>query len=154
MGIYEISLATVVGINIILAIGLNLITVSADQISLGHAAFYGIGAYTAAMLAKAGLPLVGTIPGGAVLAGLIGVVVGLTSLRVRDDFLAINHHGRGLPFPGRGPPAGFPGRRTGCFLDTFSRSGPEGFLILVMVLVVLVVLFSLWIKKILDGIRL
>ena len=57
MGIYEISLATVVGINVILALGLNLITGFCGQISLGHAAFYGIGAYCAALLAKAGAPL-------------------------------------------------------------------------------------------------
>ncbi len=61
MGLYEISLAVNVGINIILAIGLNLITGYCGQISLGHAAFFGIGAYTAALLAKAGFPLAATL---------------------------------------------------------------------------------------------
>jgi len=56
MGIYEISLATVVGINIILALGLNMITGFCGQISLGHAAFYGVGAYACALLAKAARP--------------------------------------------------------------------------------------------------
>ena len=56
MLIYELSLATVVCINIILAVGLNLITGYCGQISLGHAAFYGIGAYTTALMAKAGIP--------------------------------------------------------------------------------------------------
>ena len=51
MGIYEISLATGVGINIILALGLNMISGFYGQISLWHAAFYGIGAYTSALLA-------------------------------------------------------------------------------------------------------
>jgi len=51
MLIYELSLATVVCINIILAIGLNLITGYCGQISLGHAAFMGIGGYTVGILA-------------------------------------------------------------------------------------------------------
>ena len=72
MGIYEISLATVVGINIILALGLNMITGFCGQISLGHAAFYGVGAYACALLAKAGAPLPLTIAAGMTAAGLLG----------------------------------------------------------------------------------
>ena len=70
MGIYEISLATVVCINIILALGLNMITGFCGQISLGHAAFYGIGAYGAAMLGKTGAPLAVALLAGLILAGI------------------------------------------------------------------------------------
>ena len=100
MGIYEISLATVVGINIILALGLNLISGFCGQISLGHAAFYGIGAYTAAILAKTGMPIPLTIAVGMLSAGTAGLIVGLASLRVRHDFLAITTMGVGFLFLG------------------------------------------------------
>ncbi|MEJ2640887.1 MAG: branched-chain amino acid ABC transporter permease, partial [Desulfosarcinaceae bacterium] len=85
MGIYEISLATSVSINIILAVGLNMISGFCGQISLGHAAFYGIGAYCAALVAKGGSPLPAALVAGMFLAGVAGLVVGLTSLRVRED---------------------------------------------------------------------
>jgi branched-subunit amino acid ABC-type transport system permease component len=85
MGIYEISLATVVGINIILALGLNMITGFCGQISLGHAAFYGVGAYTWALLAKAGTPLPLAIAAGMISAGTVGLFVGLASLLVEQS---------------------------------------------------------------------
>ena len=100
MGIYEISLATVVGINIILALGLNMITGFCGQISLGHAAFYGVGAYTCALLAKAGTPLPLALAAGMISAGTVGLLVGLASLRVRHDFLAITTMGVGFLFLG------------------------------------------------------
>ena len=49
---YIASLVSVIGINMILALSLNIITGFCGQVSLGHAAFYGIGAYTAAWLAS------------------------------------------------------------------------------------------------------
>ncbi|BBO83961.1 branched-chain amino acid ABC transporter permease [Desulfosarcina ovata] len=100
MGLYEISLAMNVGIYIILAVGLNLITGYCGQISLGHAAFFGIGAYCAALLAKAGFPLFATLGAGCILAGIVGAVIGLTSLRVREDFLAIVTMGVAFLFVG------------------------------------------------------
>jgi branched-chain amino acid transport system permease protein len=106
---YLASLLTVVGINLVLALSLNVITGFCGQVSLGHAAFYGVGAYTAAYLSKLGLPLAATLPAAALLACLIGVIVGLTSLRVRHDFLASCASSAGLapslafpPFPTRG----------------------------------------------------
>ena len=47
---YEISLLTTMGVSVLFALSLNLITGFCGQISLGHAAFLGIGAYVAAML--------------------------------------------------------------------------------------------------------
>ena len=80
---YEISLLTTMGVSVLFALSLNLITGFCGQISLGHAAFLGIGAYAAALLGKAGLPFLATIPLAMLLAGAIGAVVGLASLRVR-----------------------------------------------------------------------
>jgi branched-chain amino acid transport system permease protein len=97
---YEISLLTLVGIMVLLALSLNLITGFCGQISLGHAAFYGTGAYGAAMLTKAGVPFALALPAGALVAGALGIVVGVASLRVRHDFLAITTMGVGFLFLG------------------------------------------------------
>ncbi|MDD4689548.1 MAG: branched-chain amino acid ABC transporter permease [Eubacteriales bacterium] len=79
-------------INIILALGLNLVTGFTGQFSLGHAGFMSIGAYTCAIInmnmnSTAGF-LVGLFAG-AVLAATVGIVVGLPTLRLKGDYLAI-----------------------------------------------------------------
>lgn len=90
MDAYLVTIGTLVVINAIAAIGLNVIVGYAGQISLGHAAFFGIGAYSAALLAtKAGLSFWAGLPGVLVISGCIGMLLGLPSLRVRHDFLAI-----------------------------------------------------------------
>ena len=148
MGIYELSLATVVGINIILAVGLNLITGFCGQISLGHAAFYGIGAYTAALMAKAGMPGPVNLAAAMVMAGAVGVVVGMTSLRVREDFLAITTMGVGFLFLGivRQQESLLGGELGISSIPTFGV-GKMGFFVLVLVLAALSVAFSLYIKR-------
>ena len=55
---YEISLLIVMGISVIAGLSLNLITGFCGQISLGHAAFMGIGAYTSALMTKSGIPFI------------------------------------------------------------------------------------------------
>ncbi len=97
---YEIILATTMAIAVLFALSLNVITGFCGQISLGHAAFYGIGAYTGALLTKAGLPLIAALAPAALSAGAIGFVVGLASLRVRHDFLAITTMGVSFLFVG------------------------------------------------------
>lgn len=147
MGIYEISLATLVGINIILALGLNMISGFCGQISLGHAAFYGIGAYTAALLAKAGAPFPAAVLAGMVLAGLVGLVVGLTSLRVRHDFLAITTMGVGFLFLGVVRQQDVLGGELG--VSGIPSPGLEktGYMVLVLILAAFFTAFSLWIKR-------
>lgn len=147
MGAYEISLATVVGINIILAMSLNLITGFCGQISLGHAAFYGIGAYCVALLAKVGMPLPVTLLAGMGLAGVIGVVVGLASLRVREDFLAITTMGVGFLFLGIVRQQDVLGGEMGISAIPSHGMGKTGYLLLVLLLVVLVTIWNLFIKK-------
>jgi len=90
---YEISLLTTAAIMALFALSLNLITGFCGQISLGHAAFLGMGAYTSAMLCRAGLPFFVTLPASMLTAGALGLIVGLASLRVRADFLAITTMG-------------------------------------------------------------
>jgi len=147
MGIYEISLATVVGINIILALGLNMITGFCGQISLGHAAFYGVGAYTCALLAKAGTPLPLALAAGMISAGTVGLFVGLASLRVRHDFLAITTMGVGFLFLGIVRQQEILGGELGISGIPSSGLGKIGFLVLVLFLVALFTAVSLWIKR-------
>ena len=147
MGIYELSLATMVCINIILAVGLNMITGFCGQISLGHAAFYGIGAYTAALMATAGVPLPLSLLTGLILAGVVGVIVGLTSLRVREDFLAITTMGVGFLFVGIIRQQEVLGGELGISSIPSHGLGKLGFLVLVILLAALTAAFSLYIKR-------
>jgi branched-chain amino acid transport system permease protein len=97
---YYLSIATFAALNVILALGLNLISGFCGQISLGHAAFYGLGAYAAALCSVAGVPFGFSLLAGVVVAGLFGIVVGIAALRVREDFLAIVTMGVGFLFLG------------------------------------------------------
>ncbi len=148
MLIYEMSLATVVGINVILAVGLNLITGYCGQISLGHAAFYGIGAYTTALLAKAGVPGPFSLVAATLLTGGVGMLVGLTSLRVREDFLAITTMGVGFLFLGivRQQESLLGGELGISAIPAFGL-GKAGFLALVAALVAACVAFSRYLKR-------
>ena len=147
MGIYEISLATIVGIYIVLALGLNMITGFCGQISLGHAAFYGVGAYTCALLAKAGAPLPVSIAAGMMAAGALGLIVGLISLRVRHDFLAITTMGVGFLFLGIVRQQDFLGGELGISGIPNPGLSKIGYLTLVLILAAFFTVFSLWIKR-------
>ena len=148
MGVYELSLATVVCINIILATGLNMITGYCGQISLGHAAFYGIGAYTAALMAKAGFAGPVSLLAAMLLAGSVGAVVGLTSLRVREDFLAITTMGVGFLFLGIvRQQESFLGGELGISSIPSFGLDKAGFLVLVLSLAGLSTAFSFYVKK-------
>jgi branched-chain amino acid transport system permease protein len=84
---YVISLAL---INIIIAIGLNLLTGNAGQISLCHSSFMAIGAYAATYLsAKLGVSYWLALPAAGCLAGLCGLILGVPALRLRGFYLAV-----------------------------------------------------------------
>jgi branched-chain amino acid transport system permease protein len=144
---YEISLLTTIGIAVMLALSLNLITGFCGQISLGHAAFLGVGAYTSAMLTKAGLPFLLTLPASMLLAGLLGVVVGMASLRVRADFLAITTMGIGFLFIGVVRQQEWLGGEMGVSGFPDSGLGKTGFMLLTLVLAALTGAVSLYIQK-------
>ncbi len=86
---YLVGLACMVGIHCIAAAGLNIMTGYTGLISLGHAAFMGVGCYTAAWFAQRGLPFFVTLPLAGLFAAAIGVVVGLPSLRIKGLYLAV-----------------------------------------------------------------
>jgi branched-chain amino acid transport system permease protein len=100
MTAYEISIISIVGINVILAVSLNMISGFCGQVSLGHGAFFGAGAYAAAlaMVATASVPF--AILAALVTGSLLGIVVGFASLRVRSDFLAVTTIGVNFLFIG------------------------------------------------------
>lgn len=86
----QLTTATFVVIAAIGATGLNIVTGYAGQISLGHAAFLGVGAYTGAVLgADHGLSALVWIPAAGVVAALLGAIVGPIALRLRGLYLAI-----------------------------------------------------------------
>jgi branched-chain amino acid transport system permease protein len=87
-----------IGINIILAVSLNLINGYTGQFSLGHAGFMAVGAYTAAVITNqfnelnpfaSGAIFLGALLTGGLLAAVTGLLVGLPTLRLRGDYLAI-----------------------------------------------------------------
>ncbi len=89
-GNYYLYLINLTIIGIIVALGMNLLLGCAGLISLGHAAFVAVGAYTAAILAeKLGFPFWMTIAFSGIITGLIGVIVGLPALRIKGLYLAL-----------------------------------------------------------------
>lgn len=90
LGSYNLHLAVSAGLYALAALGLNLITGYAGQLSLGQAAFYGIGAYTAALLAlRAHWPAFAAIPLAVLAAACWGVALGFPTLRLRGPYLVI-----------------------------------------------------------------
>lgn len=90
-GFIMATIATIC-INIILAVSLNLITGFTGQFSLGHAGFMSIGAYVCAIITLSYPTFPGFAIGvlsGAICAALIGALIGLPTLRLRGDYLAI-----------------------------------------------------------------
>ncbi|MCY7317962.1 MAG: branched-chain amino acid ABC transporter permease [Ramlibacter sp.] len=86
---YVVGLACMVGIHCIAAAGLNIMTGYTGLISLGHAAFMGVGCYAAAWAAQRGVPTLLTLLWGGGLAALLGIAVGLPSLRIKGLYLAV-----------------------------------------------------------------
>ena len=108
---------TLIGINIILAASLNLINGYTGQFSLGHAGFMAVGAYTGVILTtNFHLPLIVAMLTGGAAAALLGALIGLPTLRLSGDYLAIATLGLGeiiriviMNIPYVGGAAGFSG---------------------------------------------
>lgn len=85
-----------IGINIILASSLNLINGFTGQFSIGHAGFMAVGAYVSAiMTVKLGMPFIVAILVAAAAAGALGFLIGIPTLRLSGDYLAIATLGLG-----------------------------------------------------------
>ena len=86
---YYLSQLTFVCIYALVGVGLMLLTGYTGQISLGHAAFLAVGAYTEAVLQAKGVPFGVSLVAAGALAGLAGIVIGLPALRLTGIYLAI-----------------------------------------------------------------
>lgn len=87
---YPLHIVILVGIYVILSVSLNLIAGYTGLLSIAHAAFFGIGAYVAALMAlKLQSPFLVNLVCAMTVAGLLGVVVGAPGLRIRDDYFVI-----------------------------------------------------------------
>jgi branched-chain amino acid transport system permease protein len=87
---YLLNVAVLAGIYVILTMGLNITNGWTGLMSFGYAAFYGIGAYTAAILAtRYGMPFWLTFAAGGLVAGVFGVAIALPTLRLKGIFLAL-----------------------------------------------------------------
>jgi len=101
---YHLHVTIMAGIFTILALSLNLLLGYTGQLSLGHAAFFGIGAYTSALLAlKLGWSFWLGLPSAAALAGLAGWAIGRLALKVRGAYFVITPQATREP----ASPAGF-----------------------------------------------
>jgi branched-chain amino acid transport system permease protein len=145
MAAYVLHLSVLAGIYIILTLSLNLIIGYAGQVSLGHAAFYGIGAYASALVSLHWhFPFPAAALTAMVAAGLCGLALGLPTLRLKEDYLAIVTLGFGvivdlvfLNLDITGGPDGLPGIPYPSFFGV-SFQKPWLYLILVIVCLILV----------------
>ena len=87
---YHLHVAIMAGIFTILALSLNLLLGYTGQLSLGHAGFFGIGAYTSALLTlKLEWSFWGALPGAALLAGIAGWAIGRLALKLRGAYFVL-----------------------------------------------------------------
>ena len=86
---YFVSQLSFICMYSIASVGLMLLTGYTGQVSMGHAAFFGIGAYASAILTTHGLPFLVALPCAGLIAGLVGIVIGLPALRLAGLYLAI-----------------------------------------------------------------
>ena len=94
---YYLSTMVMALLNAVVVVGLNLLLGFAGQISLGHAAFYGLGAYTSAILtATCGWPVGLGIVAGAVGSACVAWVIGIPTLKLRGNYLAMATLGFGI----------------------------------------------------------
>jgi branched-chain amino acid transport system permease protein len=83
-----LTILTTMGIAVVSAHGLNILTGYCGQISIGHSGFMAVGGYTSAILcAKLGWPFWAALPCGALAAGLAGLIFGLPSLKIKGFYL-------------------------------------------------------------------
>jgi len=96
LNIYYSRIVILICINVILAVSLNLIIGVTGQLTLGHAGFMSIGAYAAAMATmEMNLPFPIALLFGGIVAAVIGFLIGMPTLRLKGDYLAITTLGFG-----------------------------------------------------------
>jgi branched-chain amino acid transport system permease protein len=98
LGDYWLTILVLMGIWVVVALGLNVITGYAGQFNLGIGIYMGTGAYTTAMLTTAGISFWAALPLALLASATMGLLTGLPALRVREDFLAVMTIGMVLVF--------------------------------------------------------
>lgn len=160
---YEIVIAINIGLFMLLALSLNIIAGFAGQPNLGHAAFFGIGAYTSAILSSMyGLPFWVSFILAGLITSLLGLLLGLISLRVKEAFFAVTTIGVNFIIVAIfrysdffGGPLGYVVPAASLFNVTFRY---PHYLAFIVVCIVLVILLSIkiqhsWFGMALGGIR-
>ena len=147
MSLYAYSLLSIIGINIMLAVSLNLISGLCGQFSLGHGAFYGAGAYAAALCATAGYSVPVALLAGIVVAGALGFIVGFASVRLREDFLAVTTIGVSFLFVGFVRKQHWLGAEMGLSKIPGSGLGPDGNAAMILLFAAATIAFSLYLNR-------
>lgn len=140
------------------ALSLNFVSGYIGQTSLGHAAFFGLGAYVSALLTQLyNLPYWPAFLAAGVTAALVGIPMGAPALRVRGPFLVVVTYGCGevfrfvaLNLDVTGGPAGLPGLISPSLGLSFSRIGPTGkeaFIVAALVLSLFLAFFKARIEE-------
>ncbi|BDG71204.1 branched-chain amino acid ABC transporter permease [Roseomonas fluvialis] len=88
-GRYELGLLITIGFSAIAALGLNILVGFTGQISIGHAAFFGFGAFASALLVEYHVPVPIAIWGAGIMTALVGLVFGAPAARLKGLYLAI-----------------------------------------------------------------
>lgn len=149
---YAIVVMINVGIFVLLALSLNIITGYAGQPNIGQGAFFGIGAYTGAILTgKFGIYFWLAMPISAIITGFIGFFLGLISIRIKEDFLAIVTIALNFIVAAIFQNVKFFGAAMGLSVPTpYWFGNPisyRGYLTIVILLIILVIIFSKLIEK-------
>ena len=141
---YIVTVAVNIAIFALLALSLNIIVGYAGQSAMGHAAFFGIGAYASALMTNAGINFWLTLPAALLIAGSAGGVLGIISLRLKGDFLAITTIGINFVMVALFQNMEIFGASLGMAVKTplffGQKMTPRYFLILLLILIVLVCL--------------
>jgi branched-chain amino acid transport system permease protein len=147
---YFLTLLIFIGINGMITMGLSLLMGYAGQISLGHAAFFGLGAYSSGVLVtKYSLHPLAAFGAGIFLSAVIAFLVGKPTLRLKGHYMAVATLGFGeiifIVFNELSPLTGGPSGLSGIPPLTFGGITIEGplYLYLVWALVILLLIFSL-----------
>lgn len=147
---YYFTLLNIIGIHALLVVGLNLLLGYAGQISLGHAAFFGLGAYTSGILtATYGVNPWLALPAGLVVAGAAAFLVGVPALKLRGYYLAMATLGFGIIVyiifnqtqEWTGGPSGLSGIPS-LSLAGFSLDSPDRLFLLIWLILGLILLLS------------
>lgn len=94
---YYLSTLTIAFLNAIIVVGLNLLLGYAGQISLGHGAFYGLAAYTTAVVTTTlGMPVIVGLVAGVAMAALVAWIIGIPTLKLHGHYLAMATLGFGI----------------------------------------------------------